>query len=98
MAQTDAPKLPIFSSLGSATGQSPTTISGHGYVSTGPLTSQRYELAAPIAANEYQFKVMLLGDSGVGKSTPAARNDLCLIVLAGQAKRVYSYASTTARS
>jgi hypothetical protein len=55
------------------------TIYGEGYVYMGPLTPQRYEISSKCVNkmkqkvitsnndNQYQFKVMLLGDSGVGK-------------------------------
>lgn len=43
------------------------TVYGQGYVHMGPLTPQRYEINVT-NDNQYQFKVMLLGDSGVGKS------------------------------
>ena len=45
--------------------EQPKTVYGQGYVSMGPLTPQRYQI--PEEINSYQFKVMLLGDSGVGK-------------------------------
>lgn len=53
------------------------TIYGEGYVYMGPLTPQHYEIPSKCiekikpevqnSNNDYQFKVMLLGDSGVGK-------------------------------
>ncbi len=51
------------------------TIYGEGYVYMGPLTPQHYQILSKVKQdmtnsdndNEYQFKVMLLGDSGVGK-------------------------------
>jgi hypothetical protein len=63
--------------------QSSDIIYGEGYVYTGPLAAQHYEIPSKYITeikqddmnstklltnkNEYHFKVMLLGDSGVGK-------------------------------
>jgi polynucleotide 5'-kinase involved in rRNA processing len=58
----------------SDTERSLNTIYGEGYVYMGPLTPQHYQISSNIQQdnsstdNQYQFKVMLLGDSGVGKS------------------------------
>ncbi|CAF0906459.1 unnamed protein product [Adineta ricciae] len=72
-------KLSAFTSINSDE-QSPTTICGEGYIYTGPLSSQCYQLPSKCVEevksgttnnetnNQYQFKVMLLGDSGVGKT------------------------------
>lgn len=45
------------------------TICGQGYVYMGPLTPQHYEIQSDMITDDkqYPFKVMLLGDSGVGK-------------------------------
>ncbi|CAF1615729.1 unnamed protein product [Rotaria sp. Silwood1] len=71
--------------------QSSTTFHGKGYITMGPLTAQHYEIPSksihgikqeltsstePSTMNkEYQFKVMLLGDSGVGKTCLLIRFD-----------------------
>ena len=77
MEQSYPAKLSAFTSINSDE-QSPTTICGQGYVYTGPLSSQCYQLPSKCVEevkpgttnnatnNQYQFKVMLLGDSGVG--------------------------------
>ncbi len=65
------------------------TIYGQGYVYMGPLTPQHYEIPSTCDNkevitskndNQYQFKVMLLGDSGVGKSLFMYSNLLLFII------------------
>jgi hypothetical protein len=55
--------------------QSSDIIYGEGYIHTGPLTAQHYEISTKSEDmistennRQYHFKVMLLGDSGVGRS------------------------------
>ncbi|UJR15742.1 hypothetical protein I4U23_002677 [Adineta vaga] len=68
-------KISTFTSIDS-NDQSPKTICGQGYVYTGPLSSEYYQISSKcineikedVHNNQYQFKVMLLGDSGVGKT------------------------------
>lgn len=44
------------------------TICGQGYVYMGPLTPEHYEIQSDVIhEKQCQFKVMLLGDSGVGE-------------------------------
>ena len=54
----------------SDTRRSLNTVYGEGYVYMGPLTPRQYQIPTEIPNNDnqYQFKVMLLGDSGVGKT------------------------------
>ena len=43
------------------------TVCGQGYVYMGPLTPEHYEIQPDVIQKQCQFKVMLLGDSGVGE-------------------------------
>jgi hypothetical protein len=74
----DQPNAPTFTSTAPIE-QSSNIISGEGYIYTGPLTAQHYEIPSKYINeikqedmisnndNQYHFKVMLLGDSGVGE-------------------------------
>jgi hypothetical protein len=82
MDQSDTSKNCTFTSI-IPNEQPSTTIYGQGYVYMGPLASQYYRIPSKCVNeiehearisteispgnNQYQFKVMLLGDSGVGK-------------------------------
>ena len=101
MEQSYPAKLSTFTSINSDE-QSPTTICGQGYIYTGPLSSQCYQLPSKCVEevkpgitnnetnNQYQFKVMLLGDSGVGMlEVFHLKNSENLLEF--QVKHVYSY-------
>jgi len=79
MDQSNTSKISTFKSV-IPNERSLNTIYGEGYVYMGPLTPQHYEITSKCVNeikpevltskndNQYQFKVMLLGDSGVGMS------------------------------
>ena len=80
MNQSNTSNTSTFTTT-SSNEQSSTTVHGQGYVHMGPLTTQHYDISSrcvneikdtnltdtSTSNNQYQFKIMLLGDSGVGE-------------------------------
>lgn len=83
MNQSDELETCLYTSSIPSNQRSSTTIHGTGYINMGPLTPKTYEIPSRYVHkiqrkltnsteqltnnNDYNFKVLLLGDSGVGK-------------------------------